>query len=68
MRPGGFGPLPTYLARTMATYKIVRFYAPHVDKPNRVIRRGLTLEEAVAHCRDPRTRKEGEWFDGYDHE
>ena len=45
------------------TYKIIRFYKNH--NRNRVIKRGLTLEEAQAHCRDPKTRKEGEWFDGY---
>lgn len=50
------------------TYKIVRFYAPHLNKQNRVIRRGLTLEAAQAWCRSPETRKEGEWFDGYDAE
>ena len=50
------------------TYKIVRFYAPHLTKSNRLIQRGLTLEEAQAHCKDPDTRKAGEWFDGYDAE
>lgn len=47
------------------TYKIIRF---HITKGNRVICRGLTLEEAQAHCRNPKTRKEGVWFDGYDEE
>lgn len=50
------------------TYKIIRFYAPGQDKRRRLIKRGLTLEEAQAHCRDPKTRKEGKWFDGYDEE
>ena len=50
------------------TYKIVRFYAPHLNKSNRVIQRGLTLEEAQEHCKNPSTRKAGEWFDGYDQE
>ena len=45
------------------TYKIIRFYKDHYR--NRVIKRGLTLEEAQAHCRSPKTRKEGVWFDGY---
>ena len=49
-------------------YKIVRFYAPHLNKSNRVIQRGLTLEEAQEHCKNPETRKAGEWFDGYDAE
>ena len=52
----------------MQTYSIIRFYAPHLNKNNRVIQRGLTLEEAQAHCKDPDTRKAGEWFDGYDAE
>ena len=40
---------------TAATkYKIVRFY--YADStPNKVIKRGLTLEAAEAHCRDPET-------------
>ena len=50
----------------MNTYKIIRFYHPNIDKPNRVIKRGLTLQEAQQWCRDPETRKDGEWFDGYD--
>ncbi len=36
------------------TYKIIRFYQD--DKVEReVIRTGLTLEEAQAHCHDPET-------------
>ena len=46
-------------------YNIIRFYAPHLDKANRTILRGLTLEQAQAHCKNPQTRKDGEWFDGY---
>lgn len=47
------------------TYNIVRFYAPHTGRYNRTVKRGLTLEQAQAHCKDPNTRKDGEWFDGY---
>ena len=47
------------------TYNIVRSYAPHLDRKNRIIQKGLTLEQAQAHCRNPKTRKDGEWFDGY---
>jgi hypothetical protein len=64
------------------TYKIVRNYFNHEEHPNRVIRRGLTLEEAQEHCRDPetssktctrsenkrRTKRCGPWFDGYEKE
>ena len=61
-------------------YKIVRNYFDRERAPNRrVIKRGLTLEQAQAHCQDPetssrtcvkdagkrRTRLYGEWFDGY---
>jgi len=58
------------------TYDIERHY---IHKHRRVIERGLTLEQAQAHCGDPETssstctksyprsltRKHGSWFDGY---
>jgi hypothetical protein len=61
------------------TYKIIRFY---FRGNKRVVKRGLTLEEAQAHCRNPetssrtctssagrkRTRERGPWFDGYTQE
>lgn len=43
------------------TYKIIRFY---VNKPNKVMQTGLTLEEAQAHCQRDDTHGDG-WFDGY---
>jgi hypothetical protein len=66
---------------SMATYKIIRFYQRD-NVPNRVIKTGLTLEEAQAHCSDPetssstakrtagnqRTKTRGPWFDGYNEE
>jgi hypothetical protein len=48
----------------MKTYKIVRF---QFDAENETIRRGLTLEEAQAHCRREDTHGDG-WFDGYEEE
>jgi hypothetical protein len=50
------------------TYKIVRSFAPHLNKSDRTICRGLTLEQAQAHCRNPKTRQDGVWFDGYEAE
>lgn len=60
----------------METYKIVRHY---FKSRSRVIARGLTLEEAQAHCSNPETSSKtssrraytarvGPWFDGYDKE
>ena len=46
-------------------YRIIRFYRSDHRRP-RTIKNGLTLAEAQAHCQDPKTRKEGVYFDGYD--
>jgi len=46
-------------------YKIIRFYRVHGLR-SKVVKRNVTLDEAQAHCRDPATRKAGEWFDGYE--
>lgn len=59
-------------------YTIVRYYFRRPGR-GRVIARGLTLEQAQAHCSDPetssstctkatgkrRTARMGPWFDGY---
>jgi len=59
----------------MDTYKIVRFF----QSRKRTIDTGLSLDQVQAHCNDPetssttctnkaglaRTRKHGDWFDGY---
>jgi len=65
----------------MPRYRIVRFYKDAAIN-RRVIATGLTLAEAQAHCKDPetssstatgkvaraRTRRVGDWFDGYEEE
>ncbi len=48
------------------TYKVIRFREAFDPSPE-VIKRGLTLEEAQAHCRRDDTHGPG-WFDGYDTE
>lgn len=52
----------------METYKILRCYAPHLNRDTHIVRRGLTLQEAKAHCKDPETREAGVWFDCYEAE
>jgi len=65
----------------MSTYRIIRHFQ-NTDTRLRVVKRGLTLEQAQEHCRDPetssstatssrarsRTRELGPWFDGYQEE
>lgn len=49
----------------MQNHYIMRFTVnPEHPDNRRVIRSGLTLEEAQAHCSDPATSGVG-WFDGY---
>ena len=47
----------------MTRYKILRFYQED-GKPVRTIKRGLTKEEAMEHCRRDDTHGDG-WFDGW---
>ena len=62
----------------MTSYKIVRMF---LNGSPRVVKRGLSLEEAQAHCQDPETSSKtctkrskeltkamGPWFDGYEEE
>ena len=49
----------------METFRIVRSFNPSLNKSDRTIKRGLTLEEAQEHCSRPDTREAGVWFDGY---
>ncbi len=56
------------------SYSIIRFY---FNGGSRVLKRGLTLEQAQAHCNDPETSsstcspakarkvRASLWFDGY---
>jgi len=47
-------------------YKIVKFTFDENHPDNhKVIKRGLTLEEAQAHCSRDDTREKDVWFDGY---
>ena len=46
------------------TYSIISIYHPDLNKASRIIKKGLSLEEAQAHCEDPITSTD-EWFDGY---
>lgn len=46
------------------TYMIIRFYR---DVDNKVIKRGLTLDEAQEWCSRDDTQGDG-WFDGYEQE
>ena len=49
------------------TYKIIRFYAPHIKWENKTVKTGLTLEEAQEHCQREDTHC-ADWFDGYEEE
>ena len=64
----------------MTYYKIIRSFRNQDVSP--MVKRGLTLEQAQAHCRDPethssectseegrhRTELHGPWFDSYEEE
>lgn len=73
---------PIHLAQTFergTVYNIVRFYQNSTIE-SKVIKGGLTLAEAQAHCQDPDTSSRtctskdgtehtylyGAWFDGYE--
>lgn len=48
----------------MTTYKIIRF---RFEGTSRVVKKGLTLQEAQEHCSRDDTKGDG-WFDGYTEE
>ena len=50
---------------TKKKYVIIRMYRDPA-KRSRIIKRNLTLAEAKKHTNDPKTRKAGVWFDGFD--
>lgn len=64
-----------------ASYKIIRMYQRE-ELPDEIVKKGLTLHEARAWCKDPETSGSkcttqagiqrtwlcGMWFDGYDEE
>lgn len=45
-------------------YNIIRIYHPDLMKASRVVKKGLTLEQAQEHCRNPKTSTK-DWFDAY---
>ncbi len=49
-------------------YRIVRMRFPNWYSSSEVIKTGLTLEGAQAHCKRGDTREEGVWFDAYENE
>ncbi len=46
-------------------FEIVRFYAPYTGMDDFVVCVYETLEEAQAHCKNPNSRLEGVYFEGY---
>ena len=49
----------------MTKYAIVRMEFPNPFSYTKMVRHGLTLEEAQEHCQREDTREEGEWFDAF---
>ena len=47
------------------TYMIIRHWHPSQDRPNDIIKVGLSLESAQAWCNHPDTREDNVFFDGY---
>lgn len=48
-------------------FRIVRFFAPGVNRRPRTVKSNVTEAEAQAHCGRSDTRKNGVYFDGYDY-
>lgn len=49
------------------TYSIIRIFRPDLNRRSKIVKTGLTLEEAQAHCSDPSTATD-KWFDGFQRE
>lgn len=47
------------------SYKIYRFFNRSRANHFKLIKEVKTLEEAQTHCNNPKTKKQGVWFDGY---
>lgn len=45
------------------SYQIIRYYKD--GRKSLYLKKVATLEEAKAHCNDPKTSKKGEYFEGY---
>ncbi len=45
-------------------YNVIRFY--RVSGRRKIILRNVSKEIAQLHCNDPRTRKAGVYFDGFE--
>lgn len=43
-------------------FNIVRYY---ISGRKRIIHRDVSFKVAQLHCNDPKSQKEGEWFDGF---
>ena len=51
------------------TFKIVRFcFDENHQDHHKIIKKGLTEQEAQEHCKRDDTRLAGVWFDGYTEE
>lgn len=52
------------LSREKGFYNIVRYYSRE-NTPPRIMATHYTWHQVQAHVNDPKTRKAGEWFDGF---
>lgn len=51
----------------METYRIIRFCRDDNNPDHKkVIKSGLTREEAIEYCNSPESEEGGVWFDGFE--